>query len=96
MSSRRLSPEPHRTKNFTQNRGQSFFLTFFSVYCASFGFGYEGISHHLDDWDPKGGHEWPYWHNQMWEDVGAHFQAPARRSQKSSASDHCHASAMGL
>ena len=29
--------------------------------------------HHLDDWGPKGGHEWPYWHHQMWEYVGAHF-----------------------
>jgi hypothetical protein len=32
-----------------------------------------GIPHHLDDWGPKGGHEWPYWHHQMWEYVGAHF-----------------------
>ncbi len=32
-----------------------------------------GIAHHLDDWGPKGGHEWPYWHHQMWEYVGAHF-----------------------
>jgi esterase/lipase superfamily enzyme len=31
------------------------------------------IPHHLDDWGPKGGHEWPYWHHQMWEYVGAHF-----------------------
>ena len=22
---------------------------------------------------PKGGHEWPYWHHQMWGYVGAHF-----------------------
>lgn len=26
-----------------------------------------GIAHHLDDWGPKGGHEWPYWHHQMWD-----------------------------
>jgi esterase/lipase superfamily enzyme len=31
-----------------------------------------GIAHHLDDW-AKGGHEWPCWHHQMWEYVGAHF-----------------------
>jgi len=24
---------------------------------------------YLDDWGPKGGHEWPYWHHQMWEYV---------------------------
>ena len=29
-----------------------------------------GIAHHLDDWGPEGGHEWPYWHHQMWEYVG--------------------------
>jgi hypothetical protein len=23
------------------------------------------IAHHLDDWGPKGGHEWLYWHHQM-------------------------------
>ena len=22
---------------------------------------------------PKGGPEWPYWHHQMWEYMGAHF-----------------------
>jgi hypothetical protein len=31
------------------------------------------IAHHLDDWGPKRGHEWPYWHHQMWEYVGQHF-----------------------
>ena len=31
------------------------------------------IAYHLDDWGPKGGHERPYWHHQMWEYVGAHF-----------------------
>jgi hypothetical protein len=31
------------------------------------------IAYHLDDWGPKGGHEWHYWHHQMWEYVGAHF-----------------------
>jgi esterase/lipase superfamily enzyme len=24
-----------------------------------------GIPHHLDDWGPEGGHDWPYWKNQM-------------------------------
>ena len=33
----------------------------------------ESIGHHLDDWGPESGHEWPYWHHQMWEYVGAHF-----------------------
>ena len=32
-----------------------------------------GIAYHLDDWGPEDGHEWPYWHHQMWEYVGAHF-----------------------
>jgi esterase/lipase superfamily enzyme len=32
-----------------------------------------GIGHHLDDWGPEGGHEWPYWHHQMWEYVGGHY-----------------------
>ena len=31
-----------------------------------------GIAHHLDDWGPEGGHEWPYWHHQMWEYIGQH------------------------
>jgi esterase/lipase superfamily enzyme len=35
--------------------------------------GNRGIAHHLDDWGPGGGHEWPYWHHQMWEYVGAHY-----------------------
>jgi len=25
----------------------------------------KGIPHHLDDWGPEGGHDWPYWKNQM-------------------------------
>lgn len=25
----------------------------------------KGIAHHLDDWGPEGGHDWPYWHRQM-------------------------------
>lgn len=29
----------------------------------------KGIGHHLDDWGPEGGHDWPYWHHQMWEYV---------------------------
>lgn len=30
----------------------------------------KGISHSLDDWGPQGGHDWPYWKNQMREYVG--------------------------
>jgi len=26
-----------------------------------------GIRHHLDDWGPLGGHDWPYWKRQMQE-----------------------------
>jgi esterase/lipase superfamily enzyme len=26
-----------------------------------------GIPHHLDDWGPQGGHDWPYWRHMMWE-----------------------------
>jgi esterase/lipase superfamily enzyme len=26
-----------------------------------------GIHHHLDDWGPLGGHDWPYWKHQLWE-----------------------------
>jgi len=25
------------------------------------------IPHHLDDWGPLGGHDWPYWTHQMRE-----------------------------
>lgn len=25
----------------------------------------KGIRHHLDDWGPEGGHDWPYWKLQM-------------------------------
>src|SRR5262249_29524478 len=32
-----------------------------------------GIGHHLDDWGPEGGHEWPYWHHQLWEHIGQHY-----------------------
>jgi hypothetical protein len=32
-----------------------------------------GIDHRLDDWAPEGGHDWPYWHHQMWEYVGTNF-----------------------
>jgi esterase/lipase superfamily enzyme len=32
-----------------------------------------GIHHHLDDWGPQGGHDWPYWHHQMWKYVGGRF-----------------------
>jgi esterase/lipase superfamily enzyme len=27
----------------------------------------KGIHHHLDDWGPRGGHDWPYWKEQMRE-----------------------------
>ena len=27
----------------------------------------KGIRHHLDDWGPQGGHDWPYWKHQMRE-----------------------------
>jgi esterase/lipase superfamily enzyme len=27
----------------------------------------KGVPHHLDDWGPLGGHDWPYWKHQMWE-----------------------------
>ena len=30
----------------------------------------KGIRHHLDDWGPNGGHDWPYWKNQMREYIG--------------------------
>jgi esterase/lipase superfamily enzyme len=29
-----------------------------------------GVAHHLDDWGALGGHDWPYWKNQMREYVG--------------------------
>ena len=32
-----------------------------------------GIPHHVDDWGPKGGHDWPYWHHQMWTYVNSTF-----------------------
>ncbi len=27
----------------------------------------KGIRHHLDDWGPRGGHDWPYWKDEMRE-----------------------------
>ena len=27
----------------------------------------KGIHHDLDDWGPRGGHDWPYWKEQMRE-----------------------------
>ena len=27
----------------------------------------KGIPHYLDDWGPRGGHDWPYWKNMMRE-----------------------------
>ena len=32
-----------------------------------------GIHHHLDDWGPQGGHDWPFWKHQMWEYVSRLF-----------------------
>jgi esterase/lipase superfamily enzyme len=29
-----------------------------------------GIRHHLDDWGPLGGHDWPYWKHQLREYLG--------------------------
>jgi len=31
------------------------------------------IPHHLDDWGPEGGHDWPYWHHQMREYINKLF-----------------------
>jgi esterase/lipase superfamily enzyme len=31
---------------------------------------YKGIPHHLDDWGPLGGHDWPYWKHQMRQYIG--------------------------
>jgi len=33
----------------------------------------KGIRHSLDDWGPQGGHDWPYWHHQMWTYVNQSF-----------------------
>ncbi len=30
----------------------------------------KGIRHSLDDWGPRGGHDWPYWRQQMREYLG--------------------------
>ena len=30
----------------------------------------KGIRHSLDDWGPRGGHDWPYWKQQMREYLG--------------------------
>jgi esterase/lipase superfamily enzyme len=27
----------------------------------------KGIRHHVDDWGPRGGHDWPYWQAQLRE-----------------------------
>jgi esterase/lipase superfamily enzyme len=26
----------------------------------------KGIRHSFDDWEDQGGHDWPFWHHQMW------------------------------
>lgn len=33
-----------------------------------------GIAHHLDDWGPAGGHDWPYWKHQMREYIANLFR----------------------
>ena len=33
----------------------------------------KGIPHSVDDWGPEGGHDWPYWHHQMWTYVSQRF-----------------------
>jgi esterase/lipase superfamily enzyme len=33
----------------------------------------KGIPHHLDDWGAEGGHDWPYWKNQMHEYISRLF-----------------------
>lgn len=33
----------------------------------------KGIRHSLDDWGPQGGHDWPYWKNEMHEYVSRLF-----------------------
>jgi esterase/lipase superfamily enzyme len=35
--------------------------------------GAKGIYHHLDDWGPQGGHDWPFWKHQMWEYISQLF-----------------------
>jgi esterase/lipase superfamily enzyme len=30
----------------------------------------KGIPHHVDDWGPRGGHDWPYWRDQLREYLG--------------------------
>jgi esterase/lipase superfamily enzyme len=30
-------------------------------------FAARGVRHHLDDWGPQGGHDWPYWRHMIWE-----------------------------
>ncbi len=36
-------------------------------YALSRVLGIKGIRHHLDDWGPEGGHDWPYWRRQAVE-----------------------------
>lgn len=31
------------------------------------------IPHHLDDWGPQGGHDWPFWKHEMREYIGQSF-----------------------
>jgi esterase/lipase superfamily enzyme len=33
----------------------------------------KGIHHHLDNWGPQGGHDWPYWKHQMREYISRLF-----------------------
>ncbi|HVD76565.1 MAG TPA: hypothetical protein VNH43_03100, partial [Vicinamibacteria bacterium] len=39
-----------------------------------------GIPHHLDDWGPEGGHDWPYWKHQMDVYVDRLFEPNAAHS----------------
>ena len=34
----------------------------------------KGIAHHLDDWGPQGGHDWPFWKHQMREYISRLFR----------------------
>ena len=48
-----------------ENSGSSYYLA--SILSR------RGIPHHLDDWGPQGGHDWPYWKHQMWTYVSQLF-----------------------
>ena len=52
-------PHRHRHRARGSTAGEAYRL---SEILAS-----RGIRHHLDDWGPLGGHDWPYWKHQMRE-----------------------------